>query len=90
MLFLAVFQIFEETSKFKRTNIGEWKVLNHLTQREKRICLLKSLDDHDEISEKDEKMIDLHEVLNQGLYVDLPKSIRHLKMEYHPFIQFYQ
>ena len=56
MLFLAVFQIFEETSKFKRTNIGEWKVLNHLTQREKRICLLKSLDDHDEISEKDEKI----------------------------------
>ena len=71
-------------------NIGEWKVLNHLTHGEKRIYLLKSLDDHDEISEKDEKMIDLHEVLNQGLYVDLPKSIRHLKMECHPFIQFYQ
>ena len=47
-------KIFEDTSKFERVNIGEWKVLNHLTQREKRmICLLKSLDDQNETSEKD-------------------------------------
>ena len=49
-------KIFKDTSKFKRLNIEEGKALNHLIHMEEQIiCLLKSLGDHDKISDKEEK-----------------------------------
>ena len=46
-------KILEDTSKLKRVNIEKGKALNHLIHMEEQlICLLKSLEDHSEISEK--------------------------------------
>ena len=44
----------DDTSKFKRVNIKQGKALNHLIHMEERIiCLLKSLEDQGETSEKE-------------------------------------
>ena len=49
-------KILEDTSKFKGVNIEEGKALNHLIHMGERIIrLLKSLEDHGEISEKEKK-----------------------------------
>ena len=49
-------KILDDTSKFKRVNIKQGKALNHLIHMEERIiCLLKSLEDQGEISEKEKK-----------------------------------
>ena len=46
-------QILDDTSKFKRLNLEEGKVLNHIIHMEQHIIdLLKSLKNQDEISEK--------------------------------------
>ena len=69
-------KILEDTSRFKRVTIVEWKAVNYLTlMEEPMICLLKSLEDQDEISEK-EKTIYIHQDLNLEFCVALPKSIR--------------
>ena len=49
-------KILEDTSKFRIVNIEEGKALNHLIHMEEQIiCLLKSLEDQGEISEKEKK-----------------------------------
>ena len=69
-------KILEDTSRFKRVTIVEWKAVNYLTlMEEPMICLLKSLEDQDEISEK-EKTIYIHQDLNLEFCVALPKPIR--------------
>ena len=69
-------KILEDTSRFKRVTIVEWKAVNFLIlMEEPMICLLKSLEDQDEISEK-EKTIYIHQDLNLEFCVALPKSIR--------------
>ena len=58
-------------------NVEEGKALNDVIHMEERIMrLLKSLEDQGEISEK-EKVIYIHQVLNQEFCMGLPKSIRH-------------
>ena len=83
-------KMLEDTSKFKRVNIEEGKALNHLIHMEERIIrLLKSLEGQGEISEKEKN--DLYASGSKpGVLYDLLKSIKHQKMERHPFAQFYQ
>ena len=71
-------------------NIEEGKALKRLIHMEERIIrLLKSLEDQGAIFEK-EKMIYIHQFLNQEFHMGLPTSTRHWKIEYHYFAQFYQ
>lgn len=75
----VVSKILENISKFKRVDIEEGKALIHLNQlihiEEQIMHLFKSLEDQDEISEK-EKTIYIHQDLNLEFCVALPKPIR--------------
>ena len=53
--FSKLSKILEDTSKFKRVNVEEGKALNHLIYvEERKISLLKCLEDQGEISEKEQ------------------------------------
>ena len=59
-------------------NIEEGTSLKHLIHMEERmISFLKSLEDQGEISDEEKKRINIHQVLNQGFCMSLPKSTRH-------------